>query len=137
MSAAAKTRLLKYGLTGLAAAGMVILYVNLREFATLPLVEKYLVLCDGFTIPGLVLVMVGLLIWLTNLGALDGISYAVGYAFKMLVPGYKDKQETYGDYVARKREKRVTGYGFLFVVGGICLAAALVFMVLFYSIYQK
>ena len=38
----------------------------------------------------------------------------------------------YLDYVEERREKRVKGYSFLFIIGGSLLAISLVFLVLFY-----
>lgn len=136
MSDTAKTNLLKYGLSGGTCAAMVVIYAWLRDFGTLPLVEKYLVLCDGFTLPGVLFLALGCMIWISAQGALDGIGYVVSYAVKMLIPGKKEEQERYYDYVERRREKRVKGYGFLFVVGGVCMVFVAVFMILFYSVYQ-
>ena len=99
--------------------------------------EKYRILCDAFTIPGVVLVMLGALMAISNEGALYGISYVLGYAFRILIPAKRHEHEKYYDYVERKKgEGQVKGYGFLFVVGGASLAIAIVFMILFYRLYR-
>ena len=36
----------------------------------------------------------------------------------------------------RKKEKRIHGYSFLYVVGGVCMVISIVFMVLFYRLYR-
>lgn len=89
-------------------------------------------LCDCFTIPGLLMLLSGLLMTVANEGALDGLGYLGHYMYHMFIPGMRGSTKRYGDYVASKREKRVRGFGFLYVIGGICMAFALVF----YAMYK-
>ena len=139
MSSSLKKNLIKYGVTTGLALALAFFYVYVRvDFSnpgSLPLVEWYRLICDAFTIPGLILVMLGCLMSLSNTGAMDGLGYVVSIAVKMLIPGGATNMERYKEYLDRRRENRVRGYGFLYLVGGGCMAIALVFMVLFYSIY--
>lgn len=137
MSKRLKVNLLKYGISALVCGGMVWLYVYLRDFASQSTMEQYRILCDAFTIPGLTALMFALLLSVSNEGALDGLGYVASIAVKSLTPGGRKKIEKYYDYVQRKREKKLTGYGFLYIVGAICMAVAVVFMVLFYQLYGK
>lgn len=132
MSEKGKTNLLKYGICAAVCIVLSLFYILVRDFFEQELVEKFRTLCDAFTVPGVLAILSGTLIAVTNEGALDGISYACGTAFKALLPGGRLKTEKYYDYVQRKKEKRVKGYGFLFVIGGIWMALALIFMILFY-----
>ena len=133
-----KTTLTKYLSASVVSGAMVWFYVSVRDIELLPRVDQYRILCDAFTVPGLVLILVGVLIWIAGTGTLDGLTYVLNGLKRMLIPGAGlEKGERFGDYVERKRQKRASGYGFLFVVGGVCMAIALVFMVLFYSIYEK
>ena len=110
-------------------------FVALREeFPTAPLVEQYRILCDAFTIPGIMLLCVGAMIWVSNAGALDGLTYVFSYAIGALVPGGR-KHQKFLDYVEHRRENRVKGYGFLLISGAVTLAIAGVFMILFYQVY--
>lgn len=135
-----KKNFLKYGISGAIALGLAYLYISLRADlnnpGSLPLLEWYRVICDAFTIPGLVFTMLGFLVTLSNQGALDGIGYAATVALKMLI-GAGANQERYAEYLERRRANRMKGYGFLYVVGIACLAVALVFMGLFYTMYGK
>lgn len=136
MSDRAKTNLLKYGIS----TGIVIvlagIYIGSRDFLNQTRMEQYRILCDAFTIPGLTLVLLGVLVWLSNEGALDAVSYAGAWLMQRLIPGGALRErETYLEYVERKRENRVTGYGFLFQVGGAAMAVALINMALFYRLY--
>ena len=134
-----KGRIVKYFAAVLFCALMVWVYIGNHDFASLSQLEKYRILCDAFTVPGLLLILIGLLVWISNQGALDGISYAVRGLFRVFVPGagFRQNLETYYDYLKRKEEKRVKGYGFLFLVGGISLAIALMFYFLFYSVFYS
>ena len=133
----AKSRLIKYG--GSAAASLVMSFLTFsiygkEKFLSSPLVDQYRILCDTFSVPGVMLIMAGLLVLVSNQGAFEGIGYALRHAVKMLVPGPK-KMETYYDYLKRKRGKKITGYGFLFVTGLVNLFLAGIFMALFYNLY--
>lgn len=131
-----KNRLRKYILTFFFGGLLAYAYIALRDFSGEPLLEKYRMLCDAFTIPGLLMLMVGLLLLISNEGMFDGLLYALSYAVKTLIPLWGRDHERYYDYVERKREKRVHGYGFLFVSGAVFMVIALVFLILFYSIYE-
>ena len=135
MSEKAKARLLKYGICAAFTALMVWLYLWLRE--TPDSFELWTrALCDAFTLPGVILLCVGGLVWASNEGALDGIGYLVSYMTKALIPGKRKEIEKFADYVERKRAKRGGGFGFLLISGAVVLAIALVFLLLFYSAYQ-
>lgn len=137
MSNRLKVNLLKYGISTLVCGAMVYVYIAARDFPAQSLMEQYRILCDAFTIPGVLAIMFAFLLAISNEGFFLGLSYAVGVAMKALIPGGRLKIEKYYDYVERRKGKKVTGYGFLFLVGGVCLAAAVVFMVLFYRLYGK
>lgn len=131
-----KQNLLKYLGSAAIALGLAYLFTSLRvDFqnpAATSLEEWYRILCDAFTIPGLLFLMVGFLVSLSNQGALDGIGYAATVAFRMLI-GAGSRMERYKEYLERRRANRLRGYGFLYVVGAVCMAVSGVFMILFYS----
>ena len=129
-----KKPLARYGITAALAALTAGGHLALHGFsAALPADERYRILCDAFTVPGLMLVLIGVLVALSNEGSFDALGYAVRYAVRRLIPGAGLRQETYGDFVERRREQgRVRGYGFLFHVGLVFLCAAAVFLYLYY-----
>ncbi len=136
MSKSAKIRLVKYGCCAAFTLLMGYIFISLRDFGGASLMDKYRMLCDAFTVPGVLLVMVGCMVWLSNEGALDAITYSVSYAFKALIPGKRDMPKKYSDYVMEKRKKNVKGYGFLFISGAVDMLISGVFLILFYSLYQ-
>ena len=111
--------------------------VDFQNPSATAIVDWYLILCDAFTIPGLLFLMLGCMMTLSSQGALDGVTYVMKNAVKMLIPGAALKMERYYDYVEHKRANRAKGFGFLYVTGLICMGFSLIFMLLFYSIYQK
>ena len=137
MSNRVKVNLLKYGISSAIALLLVYVYCSTRDVFAQSAVERWRILCDAFTIPGLTYVMFGFLMMIANEGFFDMLSYAAGKAVHMFIPGMgSEKGETYYDYLQRKRDKRATGFGFLFVVGGVCMALALLFLYLFYRLYN-
>lgn len=126
--------LLKYGITAAAGGLLAWLTLDLHGFSrALPRLDQYRLLCDAFTIPGVLLVMIGFLVMIANAGNFLALGYAVKHAVRMLIPFGNKKDERYYDYYQRKREQgKVTGYGFLFVTGLLFMAVAMVFFVLFY-----
>lgn len=128
--------LLKYGITASIGLLMVTLTVDLHGYAAAENTqEKIRILADAFTIPGVVIILFGVLVMIANEGMFDGLTYVFSYAAKMLIPGMDKTHERYADYVTRKREKGpMKGFGFLFVVGGIFLAVSILFTVLFFIV---
>lgn len=128
--------LFKYVIGYAFCAAIAFLYLALRDFAAAPELEQCRMLSDAFLIPGLLCILVALLIMIANEGTLDGISYMAGRALSMLIPGLRRRDETFYDYIERKRNHRLRGYGFLFVVGGCILIVSLYFYIRFYQLYS-
>ena len=138
MSNRMKSNLLKYGISGGIAFVLIWIYCSTRNLWLQIPMERWRILCDAFTIPGLTYIMVGFLMMIANEGFFDMLSYACSKAVGMFLPGrgFSDDGEKYYDYVQRKKDKRVSGFGFLFVVGGVLMAFALLFLFLFYRLYN-
>lgn len=137
MSKELKSNLIKYGccvfVCGLAAWGI----MAYDGFSSLmPDIEKYRILCDAFMVPGTLSLMVGLLIWVANKGTLDSLTWALTNMVKSLFPGWALTKESYRDYVERKNKNRLTGYGFLLIVGLAFLAVSVVYLILFLKLFN-
>lgn len=133
MSKRMKSNLIKYGISGGACLLLAIAYVVSADFLNLELKDQLRILCDAFTLPGMLCIFGGALVWLGNEGTFDGIGYVLSYAFHALLPGSLNKRESYKEYLERKRGKRTTGYGFVFVVGLVCMIISFIFLALFYT----
>ena len=137
MSNKLKTNLIKYGITLGIGLALTAWYVIPRDIFQLDAVQMYRVLCDGFFLPGIFMIFIGLMFVMNNLGALDAISYILKYGVHALFPVAFGEMEPYLDYVEARRENRVKGYGHLYLVGGLFMAVSVVFLVLFYTVFQK
>ena len=130
--------LLKYGIATLIGGMLSVTVFYLHGFGEAETwTERLRILADAFTIPGVVLIFSGLLVWVGNQQLFSGITYAGSRMFRALIPFGRSREvhETYYDYVTHKREKGgVKGYHFLYHVGGIYFALALVFYILFYVV---
>lgn len=123
--------LLKYSIGFILATSLFFLTIGIRDiYNVTDKQEIYRFLSDGFTIPGVLFICLGLLVWFSNLGSLSGIGYALKHLFSMLIPVGKKKHETYAQYVEARKE--VSGYAFLFIIGGVFLALGIVFMILYF-----
>lgn len=128
--------LISYGVSILSGGGIAYLYISLREFPAESAAENYRMLADAFTIPGLLFIMFGALLWAAGKGALDGIGYALGYALRALLPGGRFvKEGTFAEYLEEKKAKRkkAAAYSFLFFTGVAFLIVSGVFIYLFYK----
>ena len=134
MSKNLRNNLLKYGIAALVGGAMTYFTLWSYEYtAVVDTAEKLRLLGDAFTIPGVILIMVGFLVMVANGGFFNGISYAFSYAVRMLIPGANKDVGKYSDYVERRSKTPKMSFSFLFVVGGVFLAVAVVFVVLFYN----
>ena len=135
MSEKLRRNLLKYGITGALCVALAVVYCVLRDFSQLNLIQKYRTLCDAFTVPGLLAICSGVLVWSSNDGLFNGLGYCLYVTGKALIPGSRQKVLRYYDYVQSRKKKTITGCGFLFVCGGGCMGIAALFMALFYRLF--
>jgi hypothetical protein len=116
-----------------ASALLAVAYISFRNPWNISLQDRYRLLCDALTIPGLLMILSGALLWASNEGAFLGVSYVMRIVVSAFIPGkHKVVHEKYGDYMERKGQKKVHGYAFLFWSGLMTMTIALVFFVLYY-----
>ena len=136
MSEKLRNNLIKYG--SCVAAGLLAGYGYLAgyDFFNQALVDQYRLLSDAFMLPGFLMVAVGLLIFLGNEGSFKGIGFITQKVVGFLIPFmYKQKGESYREYVERTSSKPTKGYGFLFFCGCGFLAVSAVFLILYSQIH--
>lgn len=125
--------LIKYLSAFLVAVALFFITISLRniyqESSTLKIMHY---LCDGFVVPGVVLLGSGLIVFVYNHGAFHALGYAIKHLFTMLIPLSNKKEERYSDYLSRQR--KVKNYLFLFIVGGIFFLVGIVFLIIYLNI---
>ena len=122
-----------FGVCLLLAAFILFSRIAPSALAAAAAADVYMALCDAFFVPGTLITGLGLLFAVSNEGALDGLGYVTSITVKKLIPGKAAHMERYDDYVARKREKKVHGFSFLFVTGILFLVIAVIFLLLYNS----
>ena len=133
MSKNLRNNLLKYGITAMIGGLMACFTINSYGYGEASAgAERLRILSDAFTIPGVILIMCGFLVMVANGGFFNGISYAAGYAVRMLIPGASKDMGKYGDYVEQRSKRKKLSCGFLFVVGAVFLVISIVFIILYY-----
>lgn len=122
----------------IAAALCVFILANRNVLAIEEKKVLYQALSDAFCVPGVVMLLFGVLFMIARAGAFDGISYAMKRAVAALIPLYRDKAEKYADYKEKKDKKREADKSFgvkpMFITGALFFATSLVFLALFYSV---
>ena len=133
MSRAVKTAV-KYALAISAGALMAWAVLSQNGYGPeLPAAERFRILCDAFTVPGVLMIMLCCLVLISYTGALRGLTYALRHLAGRLIPGMSHREERYYDYIQRLEARgRLRGFAFLFVTGAAFMAVALVFFALFY-----
>lgn len=130
-----KVKILRY-LSVAATGGLVAWWYGTSRWEEgMELVLQYRVLCDAFSIPGIMMVLLAALLTLNNLGALDTIVYLLSYLPRAIAPAAFGEPEKLLDFVERRRQKRAKGFGFLYIVGFIFLGIAIFYLVKFYSVF--
>ena len=94
---------------------------------------RFLNLADAFTIPGVIMLMAGVLVWISTEGVFDMILYGVNRGMASIIPFMRSSDESFLDYKTRKQSKRIKGYSFMFISGGVYLIPAIVFNILYYT----
>ena len=126
-----RDRLMKYGLTTVITAALSIYYAASRDALQLEPLEMYRVLCDAFSLPGMLLLLFGLMMVMNDLGALDTLAFFGHYLLRTFLPVAFGKGMSYLDYVEDRRANRKKGYGFLLIIGGVFTLIGVVFLILF------
>ena len=128
-----KKRFLQYGVCCGVCAALVVFYCAVRDFAGMEPAERLRTLSDAFTVPGALGLGSGILLRLSNEGIFCGLGYCLRFVRKAFIPGTGEKIGAYWDYVLQHREKKRTGYGFLPIVGSLCMGVSFTFLILFYN----
>ena len=95
--------------------------------------EVYRILSDAFGIPGIIMILIGVLTVISDSGEFYGIGYSFRYLGDRLMPGRSSKKPLkYADYVDNKRSKPHASLRTYFLLPGAGFAiVGLVFLILF------
>ncbi len=119
---------------GLLLAFAVMLLMGI--FGESDIIKILIILNDAFFVSGISLICVGGLFFASNKGTFHMLSYSFSLFFQLRKHDFeKTKRTDFYEYKKAKEEKQRSCSHFL-VVGSVFIAVSLVFLALFYSLYQ-
>ena len=131
-----KSLLIKYVVCFVVASIITVAIFAIRGFFGDNAGVNFQVLSDGFTISGLLLLLAAGMLYISDEGALLGISYVIRNMLLTFIPMGRAKHELYRDYRERKlkeKKRSLNINGVLLVIGGIFFVIGLVFTFIWYN----
>lgn len=89
----------------------------------------YQIIAEGFSVPAVLMLGFGGLIFVSNEGTFDSLSYGLTSFFDLFRREKRNKFKTFYDYRESKKDKKL-GFGFLLVCGLVFVAIAAIFHLL-------
>ena len=134
-----KTLLIKYGICFCIASLITLIVFAVKGFFTDNVAVNIQILSDGFFVSGILMTMFAGMWYISNEGALLGISYVITGVIQAFIPMGRAKHETYAKYRERKLgENKKAVDGAVLVVGLLFLAVGIVFTLIWYvNFYNK
>jgi hypothetical protein len=127
-----KKKLLQYGITTV-VGGLIAWRVMDAEGLFLIAGEPEhtkAILCDAFFVPGILLALIGMIVWVSSTGFFDALGYAVKTAAHMFIPFIKTERQSFYDYKMAKAEKRGSTPHFITFVGIAFILVSVVFLLI-------
>ena len=104
-----KEKIKKYVITvSISIIATICLLLSFNFFSgELSLQEVMKALSDAFSVTGIILLVLGALVFVSTQGMFDSVSYAGKFVIRAFIPGARSTpMEKYGDYKVDKRKKR-------------------------------
>jgi hypothetical protein len=118
---------------GIGLAIALIAMLGYGVFSLTDTAQLYRRLSDSFFIPGVVIAGFGLLIFASNGGVFDMLSYGVGTFFSVFRRNMKRKHKDFYEYQKARHEKD-RSFGYLVLAGVVLIAVAAVFVLLYLKV---
>ncbi len=131
-----KAKLISYGITLGVAVGLMLLVLWIGGYwQATEAVDRARILCDGFSIPGALLILTAGVLFVSGQGVFNGVLFGLKRAKEIVLPFLPSQYVPYREFVKKRSEKKVTGYGCLFFVGLAFLIVGIVLIVRFNRLY--
>lgn len=133
---ALKGKLIAYGICVAVAVGLLFLVLGLNGYWTKeePM-DRARILCDGFSIPGALLVLTAGVLFASGQGAFNGVLFGLKRGKEILLPFLRSEYVPYREFIKRRQKKRIKGYGCVFFTGLAFLLVGIVLLVRFNRLY--
>lgn len=88
---------------------------------------------DGFFVAAVLYLGIGALVWIANLGGLNGLRYLTYQVVTIFTPKKHrfEERKSYYDFLRERDKKGKTDNKVLLTVGGVCLLASIILAVVF------
>ncbi len=95
--------------------------------------EIYKILSDAFAVPGILLLLGGVFVWIVRQGTFSGMGYAFRQIWNALhSQKYRDEhKETFSEYRERKSGGEKPSFLYLIIIGSAFLLPGIIFSILF------
>ena len=128
-----KVRLIKYCASVFAGLTIAVIYCIIKGFfkAETLTADKLRIACDAFTIPGILMLCIGLLSIVAKEGTFDGLGYTFS-TMRLVRRNYRDKLSkptTYYDYKESVKGKRKISWHLIICGAGFLLIAAVMTLI--------
>lgn len=131
-----KGKLAAYAICIAVAVGLLLLVLTIGGYwkAEDPM-DRARILCDGFSVPGALLVLVAGVLFVSGQGAFNGLLFGLKRGKEIFLPFLRSEYVPYREFIKRRAKKKVTGYGCLFFTGLVFLIVGIVLLVRFNKLY--
>ncbi len=126
---------IKYILATVAGIALALSLMFGRElFSATTAEDAYKILCDAFFVPGALILCWGMLMFVSNGGVFDFLSYSMITFFSIFKKDISKRK--YHDFYSYKaaQEEKPKSFGFLVVVGLVFLVISTVFLILYCNV---
>ena len=97
--------------------------------------DRARILCDGFSVPGAMLMLTAGVLFASGQGAFNGVLFGLKRTKEILLPFLPSEYVPYREFIKRRAEKKKSGYGWLFFVGLGFFAVGIVLLIRFDLLY--
>lgn len=131
-----KSTILKYVITMLVLTGIFFAVLGARDFFNMTDKKEVMrTVCDAFTVPAVVGLCAGALVWISGTGCFDGLAFIGRSILGAFIPGLKLTQKRYKEYKEDKEEnrKKISPL-FLFLCSLVFLVGTITTLILYYNV---
>ena len=131
-----KEKLISYGICLAVAVGLLLLVLSVNGYwqSEEPM-DRDRILCDGFSVPGALLVLTAGVLYASGQGIFNGVLYGLKRGKEILLPFLPSEYVPYREFIKKREKKRITGFGCVFFTGLAFLAVGILLLIRFNRLY--
>ncbi len=129
-------KLVSYVICLAVAVGLMLLVMGINGYWTCdePM-DRARILCDGFCVPGALLILTAGVLFVSGQGAFNGVLFGLKRAKEIVLPFLPSEYVPYREFIKKREKKKITGYSCLFFTGLVFLVIGIVLLIRFNRLY--